>query len=174
LRNRLAGAGVAVLTFNYPYIEEGKRRPDPPARLLECHRAALNRLRAERGDAVVLAGRSMGGRMGTLLAAEGEAVEGLVLFAYPLHPPGKPDRLRVEHLGGIGAPMLFLSGSRDSFARVELIDEHLRSLPGATVELLDEADHSFRVPKRSPRTYEEVLDEAVRRTVEWMDEYLSR
>ena len=106
--------------------------------------------------------------MGSYLAAEGEPVRGLVFYAYPLHPAGKPDRLRVEHLTDIVAPMLFLSGTRDSLARVELIEEHLRPLPNATIELIDDADHSFRVPKRTGRTFEEVLDAIALRTVEWM------
>lgn len=170
LRERLAAAGVRTLTFNYPYTEAGKRRPDSQAVLLECHRAALEWFRAEVGGEVILAGRSMGGRMGTYLAAGGEPARGLVLYAYPLHPPGKPDRLRIEHLGDITVPMLFFSGTRDSLARVELIEEHLRPLPSATIELIDDADHSFRVPKRTGRTFEEVLDGIATRTVEWMEE----
>ena len=170
IRDRLAGAGVRVLTFNYPYAEAGKRSPDSQSTLLSCHRAALEWLRAEAGSDIVLAGRSMGGRMGSYLAAEGEPVRGLVFYAYPLHPAGKPDRLRAEHLAEIAAPMLFFSGTRDSLARVELIEEHLRPLPSATIELIDDADHSFRVPKRTGRTFEEVLDAITLRTVEWMAE----
>lgn len=168
LRDRLAGEGVRVLTFNYPYTEAGKRRPDAQSTLLDCHLAALRWLRTETGEDVVLAGRSMGGRMGSYLAAGGEAVQGLVFYAYPLHPAGKPDRLRAEHLADIVAPMLFISGTRDSLARVELIEEHLRPLPNASIELIDDADHSFRVPKRTGRTFEEVLDAIAERTLEWM------
>jgi predicted alpha/beta-hydrolase family hydrolase len=170
IRDRLAGGGVRVLTFNYPYAEAGKRRPDSQSTLLSCHRAALEWLRAEAGSDVVLAGRSMGGRMGSYLAAGGEPARGLALYAYPLHPAGKPDRLRAEHLADIGAPMVFFSGTRDSLARVELIEEHLRPLPNATIELIDDADHSFRVPKRTGRTFEDVLDAIAIRTVEWMAE----
>ena len=170
LRERLAGMGVRVLTFNYPYMEAGKRRPDSQTTLLECHRAALQWLRAEVDGEVVLAGRSMGGRMGTYLAAEGETARGLVLYAYPLHPAGNPDRLRVDHLADIAAPILFVSGTRDSLARLELIEQHLQPLPMATIELIDDADHSFRVPKRTGRTFEEVLDAIATRTVEWMEE----
>lgn len=168
LRDRLGGAGVRVLSFNYPYTEAGKRRPDAQGKLLDCHRAVLDWLRAEAGRDVILAGRSMGGRMGTYLAAGGEDVRGLVLYAYPLHPAGKPDRLRIDHLSDVAAPMLFFSGTRDSLARVELIEEHLRTLPNATIELIEDADHSFRVLKRTGRTFEEVLDSIVSRTVEWM------
>jgi len=169
LRDRLAGAGVGVLTFNYPYIEAGKRRPDSQATLLDCHRAALEWLRAEAGNDVILAGRSMGGRMGSYLAAGGEPVRGLVSYAYPLHPAGKPDRLRIDHLANVTVPMLFFSGTRDALARVDLIDEHLRPLRWATIELIDDADHSFRVPKRTGRTLDEVLDWMTARTVDWME-----
>ena len=167
--HRLARGGVRELTFNYPYTEAGKRRPDSQSTLLSCHRAALEWLRAEAGSEVVLAGRSMGGRMGSYLAAEGEPARGLVFYAYPLHPAGKPDRLRTEHLADIDAPMVFFSGTRDSLARVELIEEHLRPLPNATIELIDDADHSFRVPKRTGRTFEEVLDAVAASTVEWLE-----
>jgi predicted alpha/beta-hydrolase family hydrolase len=169
IRDRLAWAGVRVLTFNYPYTEAGKRRPDAQTMLLNCHRAALAWLQAKAGRDVVLAGRSMGGRMGTFLAAEGETVRGLVLYAYPLHPAGKPDRIRAEHLADIVAPMLFFSGTRDSLARRELVEQHLRPLPNATIELIDDADHSFRVPKRTGRTFEEVFDAITASTVEWLE-----
>ena len=169
IRDRLAGEGVRVLTFNYPYTEAGKRRPDAQPTLLDCHRAALEWLQAKTSGDVVLAGRSMGGRMGSYLAAGGAPVRGLVFYAYPLHPAGKPDRLRTEHLADIVAPMLFFSGTRDSLARVELIEEHLRPLPNATVDLIDDADHSFRVPKRTGRTFEEVLDGIAARTIEWLE-----
>jgi predicted alpha/beta-hydrolase family hydrolase len=169
LRDRLAAAGVRVLTFNYPYAEAGKRRPDSQNTLLDCHQAALEWLRAEVGSDVVLAGRSMGGRMGTFLAARGEPVRGLVLYAYPLHPAGKPDRLRIDHLADVVVPMLFFSGTRDSLARVELIEQHLRPLPNSTIELIEDADHSFRVPKRTGRTFDEVLEGIATRTVGWLE-----
>jgi len=169
LRDRLAGSGFRVLTFNYPYMEAGKRGPDAQGKLLACHRAVLEWLRAEAGNDVVLAGRSMGGRMGTYLAAAGEDVRGLVLYAYPLHPAGKPDRLRIDHLSDITAPMLFFCGTRDPLARVDLIEAHLRPLPTATLELIEDADHSFRVPKRTGRTVGEVLDGIATRTVEWLE-----
>lgn len=169
LRDRLADRGVQVLAFNYPYMEAGRRRPDQQEKLLECHRAALAWLEKETGrHRVVLAGRSMGGRMGTYLATARDDVAGVVLYAYPLHPAGKPERLRAEHLPDVAAPMLFFSGTRDSMARLDLIEKHIRPLPGATIELIQDADHSFRVPKRSGKTFEEVLDQVATRTVEWM------
>lgn len=143
LRDALATEGPAVLTFNYPYSERGAKRPDPQSRLLECHRAAADIL-ARETDHFFLAGRSMGGRMGTYLAAEGYPAQGLILYAYPLHPAGKPEKLRIDQFPGIVIPMLFFQGTRDALARMDLFEEHIASLPNATVEILEGASHSTR------------------------------
>lgn len=172
LREGLAAAGHPVLTFNYPYTELGKGRPDRQPVLLACHRAALAWLSA-RSERVVLAGRSMGGRMGTYLAADADDpvdVCGVVLYAYPLHPAGRPERLRADHLPHVRAPMLFFSGTRDALALPELVERWIRPLPGATLELIEEADHSFRVPKRTGLTAESLLERIVERTHEWVTE----
>ncbi len=168
LRDGLAGGGHPVLTFNYPYTERGGRRPDRTPVLLACHRAAAAWLRQTAGPDIVLAGRSMGGRMATYLAAEDDPAVGLVLYAYPLHPPGRPDRLRQDHLPSIRAPMLFQVGGRDPFARPELVDRWIRSLPNATVEVVADADHSFRVPKRTGRSAAEVLEGLIASTLAWL------
>ncbi|MEX0865600.1 MAG: alpha/beta fold hydrolase [Acidimicrobiia bacterium] len=143
LRDGLAAAGHTVLTFNYPYAEKGSRRPDLTERLLECHRAAADHL-ATRADLVFLAGRSMGGRIGTYLAATGYPTAGLILYAYPLHPAGKPERLRIGQFADIRAPMLFFQGTRDALARMDLFQAHIGSLPGVEVEILEGASHSTR------------------------------
>lgn len=145
LATALADAGHGVMTFDYPYSQAGRRAPDRTPKLLACHRAVAREARRRSGAAPVLAGRSMGGRMATMLAAEGDVdVAGLVCLAYPLHPAGKPDRLRVDHLASIDVPMLFFQGSRDSLSRSELFDRHIRPLPNATVVDMEGADHSFR------------------------------
>lgn len=136
--------GVRVVTFNYRYTEAGRRGPDRAPALLECHAAVAEAVATEFGGPLVLGGRSMGGRMATMLVADGHPALGVVLYAYPLHPAGKPERLRVEHLGSVGAPMLFFQGSRDALSRGELFDAHVRPLPGVTVVDMDGADHSFR------------------------------
>jgi uncharacterized protein len=142
LRDGLGQAGFSVLTFNYPYMEAGRKAPDSQPVLLAAHRAARDYLSSKVGGPVVLAGRSMGGRMGTYLAAASEPALGLVLYAYPLHPPGRPDRLRAGHLVEVKAPMLFFQGTRDPLSRMELFEKYVRPLPATTVELL-EADHSL-------------------------------
>lgn len=167
LRDGLAAAGHTVLTFNYPYTERGGKRPDPQARLLECHRAALDWFRPQ-VERVVLAGRSMGGRMGTYLAAQGEDVAGLILFAYPLHPAGKPEKLRKDHLPDIGAPMLFIVGTRDALSRMDLYDRWVRPLPTVTTVEIDDGDHSFRVRKASGRTNAEAQADVIAAAVDWL------
>lgn len=164
LRQGLAGGGHTVMTFNYPYTERGAKRPDPRQRLLDCHRAAADHL-AKRVSGVILAGRSMGGRMGTYLAAAGYPTDGLVLYAYPLHPPGRPDQLRVDQFGDITAPMLFFQGTRDSLARMDLFDHHIASLPNAEVEVLEGAGHGGR---GGGWTMETMTQRYVAGTLDWL------
>jgi uncharacterized protein len=143
LRDSLATAGHLVMTFNYAYSERGAKRPDATAKLLAVHRAAAEIL-APKVDRLILAGRSMGGRMATYLVAEAYPADGVILYAYPLHPAGKEDRLRVEQFPDVEVPLLFFQGTRDALSRMALFDQHIRPLPKATVEILEGADHSFR------------------------------
>jgi hypothetical protein len=143
LRTGLASAGHAVMTFNYPYTERGVKRPDRPEKLVECHQAAAEALRQD-VDNLFLAGRSMGGRMGTYLAAEGYECAGLILYSYPLHPAGKPEKLRVAHFPDVTQPMLFFQGTKDPLSRMELFDRYIKPLPNASVEVLEGANHGFR------------------------------
>lgn len=165
LRRRLAEAGLMAMTFEYLYRARGRPFPDPVERLLQVHAAAAAALRAEVGSDLVLAGRSMGGRMSTMLAARDEPCSALVCYGYPLHPPGRPERLRVEHLPDITVPALFISGTRDALARPDLIEAHLVPLPRARVELVADADHSFRRRGTSP---EAMLDRLAELTVAWL------
>lgn len=167
IRDGLVLRGHPVLTFNYPYMEAGRKFPDRPEVLLACHRAAAGWLR-NRFTRLVMAGRSMGGRMASYLAAAGERCDGLVFYGYPLHPAGKPDRIRAEHLPEVRVPMLFLTGSRDALALPHLVDRWLVPLERATIEIIPDADHGFRVPKRSGRTPEQVMDWMVGRTSQWV------
>ena len=164
VRDGLAGAGYPVLTFDYPYMEAGRKAPNPPRILLSCHRAALQALRSRVGR-VVLAGKSMGGRMGSHLAADGEEVAGLVFYGYPLVAVGKTAARDVSHLAGVGAPMLFVQGTRDRLAPLDLIRPVVAEL-GAALHVIDDGDHSFRT--RAGREPGEVLDEVVLVTARWL------
>jgi len=173
----LAARGFPVLRFNYLYREraqrEGRERaPDRTAVLEEAHAAALAALEARAGGArLLLAGKSMGGRIGTHLAAKGERAAGLVLFGYPLHPPGQQDKVRSEHFPAIAQPALFLQGTRDDFADLELLRAALARYGGqATLEIVEGADHSFHVPKKLGKSDEEVRDALLERVARWESE----
>lgn len=164
LREGLAGAGHTVMTFNYPYTERGAKRPDRAEKLISCHRGAADLLAAE-VDRLFLAGRSMGGRMATYLVAEGYPAAGIILYAYPLHPAGKPEKLRIDQFSDIVVPMLFFQGSRDALSRMALFDEHIATLPNATIELLEGASHGFRGGGWSAET---IVERYVEVTVDWI------
>jgi predicted alpha/beta-hydrolase family hydrolase len=144
----LAARGVGAVRFNFPYAEAGRRVPDPRARLEACYRAVAAEATA-RAPRVFLGGRSMGGRIASQVAAAGVPAAGLIFLSYPLHPPGEPGRLRTAHLSSIRAPMLFLQGSKDSFALPDLLAEAVARLPTATLHVVEGADHGLRVRGRA-------------------------
>ena len=149
----LADGGLSVLRFNFPYIDAHRRLPDPTPVLLGTWGAAVQRVRSlGPGLPLVVGGKSLGGRMASMLAAaEGPAfpAAALVFFGYPLHPAGKVERLRDAHLAGVRAPMLFLQGTRDALARLDLVEQVVAKLgPLARLQVIPGADHSFRVPGR--------------------------
>ncbi|HEX5367117.1 MAG TPA: alpha/beta family hydrolase [Acidimicrobiales bacterium] len=139
---------VPVARADFPYRRAGRRAPDRPAKLVACVREEAVLL-AERegleGAAVALGGRSMGGRMCSMAVAEGLPAAALVLVSYPLHPPGSPDRLRVDHFPGIAVPCLFVSGTRDPFGTPDELTEHTAAIAGpVTHEWVDGARHDLR------------------------------
>jgi len=171
LAEALAASGRAALLYNFPYSEAGSRRPDPPALLEATTRAAAAlALEASGAKRIVHGGRSMGGRIASQVVAAGERTDGLAFFGYPLHPPGQFEKRREAHLPKIEAPMLFLQGTRDTFAREDLLDALIERL-GPRVELhrVQHADHSFGVLKRSGRTSREVQDEVIAALLGWLD-----
>ena len=146
LAEGLAAAGVATLRFEFPYMAAGRKPPDRPPRLLEAWRAAFAAA-AQRSPSPPLAGgKSMGGRIASMAAAEGMPAAGLVFLGYPLHPPGRPERLRDQHLDAVTAHMLFIQGDRDPFATPALLHAVIERL-GARAQLLNVpgGDHSLRV-----------------------------
>jgi uncharacterized protein len=167
----LGSRGVATLRYQFPYMEAGSRRPDPPAVLETTVRAAVARAAEVAPDLPLIAGgKSLGGRMTSRAAADGHLpkVLGLVFLGFPLHPPGQPGTNRAAHLDRVDLPMLFLQGTRDAFAQLDLLQPVCRSLePRATLHLVEGGDHSFSVLKRSGRTSAEVLDELADTLVEW-------
>lgn len=146
--------GVATLRFNFPYREAGRRFPDRPPAAIAAWRAAME-LATSRSDGEPLwaAGKSFGGRMASMAVADGMDAAGLVYLGYPLHPPSQPEKLRDQHLYGLTLPMLFLQGTRDTFATPELLEGVVDRIgPSATLQWLEGGDHSFDVVgrKRTP------------------------
>jgi predicted alpha/beta-hydrolase family hydrolase len=172
LAEALAASGRAALLYNFPYAERGGRRPDPPRVLEATAREAAEVALAQTGaDHVVMGGRSMGGRIASQVVAAGARADGLAFLAYPLHPPGRPKTLRDAHLPGIAAAtsMLFVQGTRDAFAREDLLLSLVERLgPRAELHQVESADHSFRVLKRSGRTSEDVLEEVRTTFLAWL------
>ena len=148
----LAARGIDTVTFNFLYTEHGRRVPDPNGRLEACFRAVIGavRNRISEGEKLTIGGKSMGGRIASQAAAAGLGdLAGLVFLGYPLHPPGRPDRLRAAHLGQVKAPMLFVQGSRDAFGTPDELQPIIKELePSADLYVVEGGDHSFKVPKR--------------------------
>ena len=139
--------GIATLRFNFVYIENGRRSPDPAPFLEETWRAAFDAASDRaKNEPVWVGGKSLGGRIASMVVADGMPAAGLVFLGYPLHAPGKPERIRDEHLYRIEAPMLFLEGTRDPFATQELVQDVIAKL-GARASLvsIEGGDHSFNV-----------------------------
>ena len=158
LAEALAAGGRGVLLFNFPYIEAGRRAPDRPAVLEAAWREVAGQARERLSPRkLVLGGRSMGGRIASQCVAAGLECDALLFLAYPLHPPGKPEQLRDAHLARIRVPMLWVQGTRDAFARPDLLEATLARLgERVTYSPVAEGDHSFKVPARSGRKPAEV------------------
>lgn len=139
--------GFATVRFAFPYAEQGRRLPGPAAHAVATWRAVVEDIRSRRpGGPIWAAGKSYGGRMASLAAAEGLAVDGLVYLGYPLHPPGKPDRPRVDHLPAIVAPQLFVEGTNDPFIQpLEQLEQAVASCRDARVVWIEGGGHSFEV-----------------------------
>ncbi len=165
---------IATFRYEFAYMEKHAGRPDPPAvaaaRVREAVAAAAV---AAPGLSLFAGGKSFGGRMTSTAAAESPlpGVRGLVFLGFPLHPPGQPGSGRAEHLDRVTVPMLFLQGTRDTFAQLSLLEPVIAGLkPLATLHLIDGGDHSFKVPKSSGRTAEDVMSELAGTIAAWMSD----
>jgi predicted alpha/beta-hydrolase family hydrolase len=170
--NGLAERGVATLRYNFLYMEQGGKRPDAPARAHAAVRAAIAKAHDLAPSLPLFAGgRSFGGRM-TSQAQAKEAlpnVRGLVFFAFPLHPAGKPSDERAAHLSDVTLPMLFLQGENDALATLDLLRPVVTNLgKRATLKLIPDADHSFHVPAKTGRKDADVLKEILDTVADWM------
>ena len=164
---------IASLRYQFPYMENGSKRPDPPAVAIATVLAAVAEVgRLLPGVTLIAGGKSFGGRMTSQAQAASplEGVRGLAFVGFPLHPAGKPSTDRAEHLARIAIPMLFLQGTRDGLAEVALIEPVVQRLGSrATLHLAEGADHSFHMLARSGRKDAEVLDEILDAFAKWAD-----
>lgn len=169
----LAERGIATLRYQFPYMERKSRRPDPPALCHSTVRAAVAEASRLAPDLPLIAGgRSFGGRMTSQSQAQCPLplVRGLLFLGFPLHPAGRPGVERAAHLRDIGIPMLFIQGTRDELATLDLLQPLIERLGArATLRLLEEADHSFHVRARSGRTDGDVREEALDAAAGWIE-----
>jgi uncharacterized protein len=172
----LARRGVATLRYQFPYMERGAKRPDPPHLAHATVRAAVAAaLQALPGVALIAGGESFGGRMTSQAQAKAplRGVRGLAFLGFPLHPAGKPSRDRAAHLFDVQIPMLFLQGTRDTLAMLDQLEPVCEALgPRATLKLFEGADHSFHVPARSGRNDAQVLGEVLDAFAAWIDDVI--
>lgn len=173
---KLADHGIATFRFNFPYTEKGKRSPDPQPILKKTIRSAVEAAQGLTGDLPILAGgKSLGGRMTSMAASENplRGVRGIVFFGFPLHAPGKPSAERAEHLMNVTVPMLFLQGTRDNLANLDLLEPVCQQLKkNATLHIIEDGDHSFHLPKSAGRSDEEVIGELAKVVAEWLRKIL--
>ncbi len=172
LAQDLAAVRVATLRYQFPYMEQRRKVPDAPSLLTATVRAAVGLANEQAPNLPLLAGgKSMGGRMTSRAAAEQplEHVRGLAFVGFPLHPPGRPGTERADHLVHVGVPMLFLQGTRDQFAQLDLLRPVCAKLgSSATLHVIDTADHSFRVLKSSGRAAADVMRELAQTIASWV------
>lgn len=172
IANTLADAGIATLRYNFPYSEKGRGR-DSKDTCVATIRAAVSAAHQHAPDLALIAGGfSFGGRMTTTAASESplEGVEALILYSFPLHMPGQPDTKRAEHLSSVSVPMFFVSGTRDTLATLDLFQPVIKGLgKRAALHLLDTADHSFNVLRRTRTSHEDVFVEAARSVRQFLD-----
>jgi len=166
-----AARGIATYRYEFPYMQNGKSRPDSPGVAEAAVRAAVVAAAHRAPELPLIAGgKSFGGRMTSQAQAHEPlpGVRGLVFLGFPLHAPGRPGTARAEHLAAVNVPMLFLQGTRDEFAQLDLLQEVVRKLGDrATLHLIEEGDHSFKVPKRTGKTEADVMNELTATFSDW-------
>ncbi|HEV3473384.1 MAG TPA: alpha/beta fold hydrolase [Actinomycetota bacterium] len=164
----LAQRGYRVVRFNFPYMEAGRRAPDKQPVLIQTFRAVVEETSAD-ADLLIVGGKSMGGRIASHAVAEGMTSDGVVFLGYPLHPPGRPERIRDAHLRDIKIPMLFVEGTRDPFCPLDTLESVRGDLPAPTeVLVIEDGDHSLKVRKSSGRDTRAAWTEAVDGIGKWV------
>ncbi|MEP0273889.1 alpha/beta hydrolase family protein [Ekhidna sp.] len=167
----ISNEGITVVRFNFPYMEQGRKSPGSPKSNIETWNIVIEHILTMYPEMpIVVSGKSYGGRMASHLLAEHnfERVKGIIYFGFPLHAPGKDSKDRAQHLCEITLPQLFLQGSKDKLANLDLMKEVMKSLHKAEIRVIEDADHSFHVPKRSGKTKEEILLLLATESINWI------
>jgi hypothetical protein len=168
----IAAAGHLCVKFNFPYKEQGRKAPDRMPMLEATWRAVLQAVRDDANLApkrLFLAGKSMGGRVASHLAAQAEACAGLIFLGYPLHPAKQPHKLRVDHWPGLHCPVLFVAGTRDSLCDLDTLKAHLPVIPGpVSLHIVEGGDHSFKVHASLGKDQAAVWNEAASAISDWL------
>lgn len=174
LADKIADLGVSTVRFNFPYMEQGRKSPGSPKANIETWGLVVEHIKSQYpGIPLFVSGKSYGGRMASHLLAEGnDDVKGVIYYGFPLHAPGRDSKDRADHLRRIEQPQLFLQGSNDKLANLDLIKEVHSELSKSRLEVIEEADHSFNVPKRTGMTKDEVMNFLANTSVEWIRKHL--
>jgi predicted alpha/beta-hydrolase family hydrolase len=169
--------GIGTIRFEFPYMQkrrqDGKKRPpDREPVLLEYFSGVIDRVRAELGSGslILVGGKSMGGRMASILASRRDDIDGVICFGYPFHPPGKLDRWRTAHFRDLNCPILVLQGTRDPFGKPDELADHQRDLEAIDLRWLEGGNHDFQTLKSQPQTQSELIAQAARETRIFVDE----
>ena len=164
----LAEFDLKVYRFNFLYTEQKRKAPDRQPVLEDTYGEVVEAIRAEAPRPLVLGGKSMGGRIASHIAASGTECDGLVFLGYPLHPPGRPDRIRDAHLGDVAVPMLFVEGTRDPFCPLGTLEKVRARLGPTDLVVIEDGDHSLKVRKSSGRSTADAWQEAITAIADWM------
>lgn len=169
--------GIGTIRFEFPYMQkrrqDGKKRPpDREPVLLEYFSGVIDRVRAELGSTslILVGGKSMGGRMASILASRRDDIDGVICFGYPFHPPGKLDRWRTAHFRDLNCPILVLQGTRDPFGKPDELEDHQQELEAIDLRWLEGGNHDFQTLKSQPQTQSELIAQAARETRIFVDE----
>ncbi|MCK9273989.1 MAG: dienelactone hydrolase family protein [Syntrophales bacterium] len=173
LAEGFARAGYLSIRFNFPYREKGKKAPDPRTKLVDAWAGVCRYLKEDpdcRAGRIIAGGKSMGGRIASEMAAEGRLpADRLILFGYPLHPPGKKEQRRDAHLNRITIPMLFFAGTRDPLCDLAVLKDVLGGLTASwDLEVIEGGDHSFHPPRCMAACFEEVYANILERALQWL------
>ncbi len=171
LGQKLSEKRISVVRFNFPYMEQGRKSPGSPKSNIETWQLVVEHIESAFPNIpIFISGKSYGGRMGSHLIAENDmsSVDGIIYYGFPLHAPGRDSKDRAAHLTDVKIPQLFLQGTKDKLANIEMIGEVVETLSTAEMSVLEDGDHSFNVPKRTGKSKEDVMSWLAEETTNWI------